>query len=506
MQPIKLINFPSVTVGKLFVSRSKSLIRGWRFYGEAQGLVAVPAECSVKLEPSLDGMERYRMDWVFGLQPDDIYEIDFRGGRSPYRMSLTNEEIRGLQRLSGLTVLFLPEMPLDSEGMRSLAGIRDLSALQIRSAELTTETAGCLRYFSKLRLLSIFCKSIAENAYKHISEMGNLESLSLGSAPIRYIDLQLVSRCRKLRHLSFGFQSVEWQSCSTIGDMGQIQELEMQYCFLAEGAARELLKNKNLRVLNLSTTTGVTDGELGGLAALKWLTDLRIDDTEVSDMSSAVFSNFPRLAAIDLSGTNIGNRTVAMICEHSRKLRTMDLSLTKFTDEGLASLVKLDRLLHLDINRCLVDDTSCKILRTLHLDHLSLIGCPITDTGARDLCRMRSLTSLDISETSVERISRVPLNGLPKLKQLDVCGLPVDDTDIDYLAHLPSLRFVDIDRTKITSAGVARLEKNKRLTVTWSDPTKIESSDVTANQVSPYRCFISRKVIQNTAINKAEER
>lgn len=115
----------------------------------------------------------------------------------------------------------------------------------------------------------------------------------------------------------------------------------------------------------------------------------------------------------------------------------VDLSLTKVTDAGLASLegVKL-RLRSLDLGTTDITDGGLVYLKGLTtLRYLNLAGTKVTDAGLAHL------------------------TGLSKLESLNLTATQITDTGLVYLTALDKLQSLNVATTSVTNAGRQEVRK-----------------------------------------------
>ena len=111
-------------------------------------------------------------------------------------------------------------------------------------------------------------------------------------------------------------------------------------------------------------------------------------------------------------------------------LRTINLTNTRVSDEGLTRLARFRELTNLYVG---------------NLDHTKLIGPAGSRLDTRPLAGGRGLGAL---------------KDLPKLHTVQLFGPGTSDDDLDGLASLEQLRTLDFMGTKVTKEGVARLQKH----------------------------------------------
>ncbi|MGH9660437.1 MAG: leucine-rich repeat domain-containing protein, partial [Bryobacteraceae bacterium] len=127
--------------------------------------------------------------------------------------------------------------------------------------------------------------------------------------------------------------------------------------------------------------------------------------------------------------------------EPFKKLRSLDLSFSPFTDAGLEGLAGLK-----DLRRLILRDTM------------------VTDEGLRHLSGLVLLEELDLSGTRVTHKGIEALRNLTAMRKLNLLGAQATDASMDVLFGMKRLQVLNLYRTRITNAGLARLQGLKELT------------------------------------------
>jgi len=117
------------------------------------------------------------------------------------------------------------------------------------------------------------------------------------------------------------------------------------------------------------------------------------------------------------------------------------------SDLGVAKLGRLKKLKQLNISGARLTPTGLKALAGLPLERLSLWNCPALDDAAADvLAEIPSLTTVDLSLTSI------------------------GDKGLQTLGRLPNLRFLYLSETKVTPQAVEAFQKSRSKTfVSWAE-------------------------------------
>jgi Leucine-rich repeat (LRR) protein len=129
----------------------------------------------------------------------------------------------------------------------------------------------------------------------------------------------------------------------------------------------------------------------------------------------------------------------------------------KTTDEGLANLAGLQRLIRFGNNAGGFSNIGVAYLgRLKSLRGLDLAGVArIDDAGLAHLEELPDLADLSLVETRITNAGVGRLALFPALTELDLALTAVSDTD--RLADMTRLRRLSLRDTKVTAAGVRRL-------------------------------------------------
>ncbi len=185
--------------------------------------------------------------------------------------------------------------------------------------------------------------------------------------------------------------------------------------------------------------------------------------------------------------------------EHLKKLKGLEaVSLQgTITDEGLATLAKLNQLKYVFIAGADISDRGIdKLAGVKSLEHLTLNGMkitghafkrfgglprlkalklslPFTDEALNGLDALTQLEKLDLSYTKVTDEGLRSLKGLKRLEHLNLNETPVTDAGMADLAGLPSLKKLELSKTKVGDEGAKALARSKSITDLRLDATAV---------------------------------
>lgn len=123
-----------------------------------------------------------------------------------------------------------------------------------------------------------------------------------------------------------------------------------------------------------------------------------------------------RVEYVDLAGTSTGADKLSDL-RSLRWLRDLDLSETNLTDADLQSLANMPHLESLILNRTRIGDVGLQHLRGLNLEVLGLFHTRVTDAGLKHLAGMDRLSTLHLHKTQTSVAGRSKLRmALPNCK------------------------------------------------------------------------------------------
>ena len=128
------------------------------------------------------------------------------------------------------------------------------------------------------------------------------------------------------------------------------------------------------------------------------------------------------------------------------------------SDAELLHVGNLSRLEHLSLFGPAVTDTGLANLKELtRLRTLNLQGTNVTDVGLEHLSGLTGLQRLYLHNTRVTGSGLVHLRRLTDLQVLNLNNSPVDDTGLKCLANATCLRELCLLGTRVTDAGLEHL-------------------------------------------------
>ncbi|MBY0522816.1 MAG: protein kinase [Gemmataceae bacterium] len=183
-----------------------------------------------------------------------------------------------------------------------------------------------------------------------------------------------------------------------------------------------------------------------------------LDFTATADADLKQFDGMADLGELRLTKTKIRDNGLDQL-KGCAKLQFLDLNHTAIGDAGLEKLAGLTELHHLGLSGTKVTDQSLRHLTALKgLKHLNLDFTGIGDEGLDHLANLTALEDLRLTRTKITDDGLAKLKTLTRLKKIDLHHTAVTDDGLKHLAGL-SLKEVGVSGTKVTAAGLKRVEK-----------------------------------------------
>jgi Leucine-rich repeat (LRR) protein len=254
---------------------------------------------------------------------------------------------------------------------------------------------------------------------------------------------------------------IDERLAQVLQQLPKLETLSVSDHELGNAGLREIAKYPKLRSLGISH--GKYDAE--GFRQLRVLLELRELSVDfASQLPDAVFADIEelkqlqrlRFMASQLRGTELSRLS------RLEKLTELNLWLNKLTDEAIKDLAgcKHLRILRLGHNNEITDDVMATLVQLQGLEELDLSHTKFSDEGCARLARLPALARLDLSDSQVSDEGIVSLAGCKKLTDLKLRGRHITDDSVRPLCRLQTLRKLDVQDTAITPVGAQTLRNS----------------------------------------------
>ena len=183
---------------------------------------------------------------------------------------------------------------------------------------------------------------------------------------------------------------------------------------------------------------------------------LRADSKWIESLGGSVTTDARgNVIGVNLRGSWVTDTDLRRLAENP-EITTLDLSLTRVTDEGMAELKGLRNVtdLNLYFAEYVTDQGVAAIKDWKKLKRLNLHGTKSSDTALEHIAGIASLESLDVGSTLMTDVGLERLTTLPNLKELTMGGNELGDAGLQALRQLPSLTYLDLSGRQGTDKNV----------------------------------------------------
>lgn len=253
---------------------------------------------------------------------------------------VTDTDLRKLMLLPDLTYLDLSLTRITDQGMQEIRNLPGIVELNLHFAEyVTDEGLAAIKGWKRLKRLNVHGAKISDTTLDHISGIATLESVNVGSAMITDVGLERLSTLPNLKELTMGGNEVGDAGLQALRQMPGLTYLDLSgrqgtdsnvwAIAMSDSGLDAVLSLKDLRDLRFGCTfvgVGVEGSRFATVSAmsvntrwlekmksLKKLEKLRLQGcNRVDDESLAVLASFPALSELDLKGTSVTEKGLAM--------------------------------------------------------------------------------------------------------------------------------------------------------------------------------------------------
>ncbi|MFK8001246.1 MAG: leucine-rich repeat domain-containing protein [Polyangiales bacterium] len=253
-----------------------------------------------------------------------------------------------------------------------------------------------------------------------------------------------------LMHLSLRQARLGENALLELSDLPRLTHLDLSRAQLGENARVEL-DFPHLTHLDLSGTSNVDDRIARFLAAMTSLEVLHLWRAEIDD--TRFLAGLSNLHTLSLSGAGITDEDVAVLSGLS-SLRSLSLRGTRVTEAALQALPPVEDL-HIGNTR--IANLCAHVARLRSLRSLNLSDSGILDAGLSCISQLAELETLDLGGTYISNASIGEIARLPELRDLSLMTTMLSDAGLAELSRLETLRVLDVSGAPLTDASVEPL-------------------------------------------------
>ena len=261
--------------------------------------------------------------------------VDLRGSW------VTDTDMRKLLKLPDLTYLDLSVTRITDQGMQEIKSLPGIVELNLHFAEyVTDEGLAAIKGWKKLKRLNVHGTKISDTTLDHVAGINTLESLNVGSALVTDVGLERLSTLPNLKELTMGGNEVGDAGLQALRLLPGLTYLDLYgrqgtdsnvwAIAMSDNGLDAILSLKELRELRFGCTgigVGVEGTRFATVSAMnvniRWLEKmkslrqlekLKLQGCQrVDDESMAVLATFPALREVDLKGTTVTEKGLALL-------------------------------------------------------------------------------------------------------------------------------------------------------------------------------------------------
>lgn len=207
---------------------------------------------------------------------EDLYFFPDRyPARDHQRAPVWNEQMARLSGLRRLRILDASGGPIDDDGVANLAGLTDLTHLNLGRTEITDQgflqmgrlrnvefldvhdtritdaSLGVIAGMKPLRILSLAFTCITDTGIKHLENLAHLEQLQLSETAITDASLPSIAKLTRLTRLDLNRTNIAGPGLAALSTLKELEELDLRIAGLASEHLLWVASLPRLRKLSL---------------------------------------------------------------------------------------------------------------------------------------------------------------------------------------------------------------------------------------------------------------
>ena len=169
----------------------------------------------------------------------------------------------------------------------------------------------------------------------------------------------------------------------------------------------------------------------------------------------AIRDSSGRITGVDFRASWVTDSDLSRLSS-LQDLATLNLSLTRITDQGMQELRNLEGIVDLDLRfaEYVTDEGIAAIKNWKHLKRLNLHGTKASDTSLDHVSAIATLEVLDVGSVMLTDVGLERLTVLPKLKRLRIGGNELGDAGLQAFRQMPGITHLDLSGRQGTDSNV----------------------------------------------------
>lgn len=281
--------------------------------------------------------------------------------------------------------------------------IQILPSLQTLSLEATAITgfaaSGIASSLSHLTGLNVAFTEMSDEGVKQLAKMQTLNALNLDSCPVGDVAARWIAKLKKLTSLTLADTDVGNEGVENLArGAKELVHLDLGHTLVDDEGVAYLKTFKFLKSLSLDSRLVTDTGVVAAICDLRDLETLDLFAANVTDVTTAAFRNLNKLKSLEMCGGNITDVGVARISSFCTQLETLNLGQNSgVTNDGATEISRLKHLMQLNLTGSRVTDTGVRSLTSLK---------NLTTLAVKD-CRGVTKESVTYLKTNLPRLAEV---------------------------------------------------------------------------------------------------
>jgi internalin A len=192
------------------------------------------------------------------------------------------------------------------------------------------------------------------------------------------------------------------------------------------------------------------------LGCSAWSADGSDDSRWIEDAGGKVIRDASgRITGIDLRASWVTDSDLRKLSRYPA-LKSLNLSLTRITDQGMQELRNLPNIEDLDLRYAeyVTDEGIAAIKNWKKLKRLDLHGTKASDTALEHIAGIAALETLDAGSIMLTDVGLERLAALPNLKALTMGGNKLGDAGLQAFRQMPGITYLDLSGRQGTDSNV----------------------------------------------------
>lgn len=409
--------------------------------------------------------------------------------------TLNSQMVSALVENSNLEELFFHGETIEPGSLKDLPSLKKLTSLTVWQENVDNKDISQIGQCLNLEKLNLGQMNISSRILERLQHLNSLKELVFDHATFPANERIGLGYLEGVRHVSFIDSDNPNPMIHEASQLNSVESLTVEGRSSGKSLSREsllsLLEMQNLVALDL-IDVGVTNAGVEILSQISSLKKLSLDwNSDITPMSFKYLSKLRNLESLSLKDIASGGGLNQL--SQLTQLSTLQLSLTDITDKDLKALSKFPRLKSLDLSRTkITDDGLAHLLSLKELEELTLVRTDISKQGLDTISKIATIQKLNISFTKISNDSMKPVSELDNLRWLSIASTEIKPGGLNPLLHCTKLEHISLSYNDVSDEDACVIAKLPNLQSIYIVNTKITDRSIP--------CFVSMPKLQTLDI------